>query len=450
MTKQILLNAFNMNTAGHQSSGLWRHPRDRSREYTSIEHWQDLARTLERGLFDGVFLADVNGLYDVYGDSPDAALRNAVQVPANDPFSIVPVMAAATEHLCFGVTGSIPYEPPAAFARRMSTLDHLTKGRVGWNIVTGYLDSAAKAVGKQRQDNHDTRYEIAAEYVEVVYRLWEESWDDDAVVFDRDAGVFTDPSRVHRIRHDGVHFQLDAVHLCEPSPQRTPVLFQAGSSRAGQTFAARHAECVFIGSAGGEKAANLVASLRDQAEAAGRKRNDLKIFGMLCVVAAATDEEAEAKYADYISYALPEGSLALMAGFSGIDLSVYGLDDTAQSGSSQAIQSLMSSLGMHSMREWGERMAVGGAADVVIGSATTVADELQRRMNETDLDGFNLAYSVLPECFEDFVDLVVPELQQRGVYKTEYSAGTMRHKLFGQGDRTPSTHPSSRFRRPST
>jgi alkanesulfonate monooxygenase SsuD/methylene tetrahydromethanopterin reductase-like flavin-dependent oxidoreductase (luciferase family) len=159
MTKQILLNAFNMNTAGHQSSGLWRHPRDRSREYTSIEHWQDLARTLERGLFDGVFLADVNGLYDVYGDSPDAALRNAVQVPANDPFSIVPVMAAATEHLCFGVTGSIPYEPPAAFARRMSTLDHLTKGRVGWNIVTGYLDSAAKAVGKQRQDNHDTRYE---------------------------------------------------------------------------------------------------------------------------------------------------------------------------------------------------------------------------------------------------------------------------------------------------
>ena len=177
MAKEILFNAFDMNCVGHQSCGLWRHPRDRSAEYTSMKYWQDLARTLERGLFDGIFLADVTGIYDVYNNSPDAALRSASQVPTNDPFTLVPVMAAVTEHLCFGITGSIPYEPPYSFARRISSLDHLTEGRIGWNIVTGYLNSAAKGVGKAAQTAHDTRYDIAAEYMTLVYKLWEGSWE---------------------------------------------------------------------------------------------------------------------------------------------------------------------------------------------------------------------------------------------------------------------------------
>jgi alkanesulfonate monooxygenase len=153
----IRFNAFEMNCVGHQSPGLWRHPRDRSGEYITLAYWTDLARLLERGLFDGVFLADVVGVYDVFGGSPDAALRHAAQVPVNDPLLVVPAMAAVTEHLGFGVTVNLSYEAPYLLARRMTTLDHLTGGRIGWNVVTGYLDSAARAMGLERQRAHDDR-----------------------------------------------------------------------------------------------------------------------------------------------------------------------------------------------------------------------------------------------------------------------------------------------------
>jgi len=446
MAKEMLLNAFSMNCVAHQSSGLWRHPRDRSREYTSAKHWQNLARTLERGLFDGIFLADVSGVYDVYEDSPDAALRTAVQVPANDPFSIVPIMSAVTEHLGFGVTGSIPYEPPYAFARRISTLDHLTDGRIGWNVVTGYLDSAARGKGEAQQTEHDTRYDIAAEYMEVVYKLWEGSWEDEAVLVDREAGIFADPARVHEISHDGEYFNLSAIHLCEPSPQRSPVIFQAGSSPKGQAFAARNAECVFIGATAHETTASHVSGLRRQAVAAGRRAEDLKIFAMMSVVVAETDAAARAKFEDYQSYGLLEGSLALMSGWRGVDMSQFDLDEVPGNARGNAIQGSGQSAPSRTLREMGDALAVGGGANVIVGSPTTVADELQGWIEATDIDGFNLAYTVLPECFEEFVDLVVPELQARGLYKTAYREGSMRRKLFGEGDRLPPSHPADAFR----
>jgi alkanesulfonate monooxygenase len=148
MKKEIRLNAFAMNCVAHQSPGLWTHPRDRTTEYNRLPYWIDLAQTLERGRFDGLFLADVLGVYDVFGGGPEAALRNAAQTPANDPLLVIPAMAAVTKNLGFGVTSNLSYEPPYTFARRMSTLDHLTEGRIGWNVVTGYLDSAARGAGK--------------------------------------------------------------------------------------------------------------------------------------------------------------------------------------------------------------------------------------------------------------------------------------------------------------
>src|SRR5215468_5159269 len=157
MAREIRLNAFDMNCVGHQSPGLWTHPRDRSDRYKDLEYWTGPARTLERGKFDGLFLADVLGVYDVYRGTVDAALRHAIQVPVNDPLLLVPAMAQVTEHLGFGVTCTLSYEPPYTFARRMSTLDHLTNGRIGWNIVTGYLDSAAKGAGLKGQSAHDLR-----------------------------------------------------------------------------------------------------------------------------------------------------------------------------------------------------------------------------------------------------------------------------------------------------
>jgi long-chain alkane monooxygenase len=182
MAKEIRLNAFEMNCVAHQSPGMWRHPRDRSRDYRRLDGWVELAKTLERGLFDGLFLADVLGVYDVFGGNPKAALQHATQTPVNDPLLLVPAMAAATKHLGFGVTVTLSYEPPFPFARRMSTLDHLTEGRIGWNVVTGYLDSAAKGMGEKGQRGHDDRYEVAEDYMSVVYKLWEGSWADDAVV----------------------------------------------------------------------------------------------------------------------------------------------------------------------------------------------------------------------------------------------------------------------------
>ena len=198
MKKEIRLNAFAMNCVAHQSPGLWTHPRDRTAEYNRLPYWLDLAKTLERGRFDGLFLADVLGVYDVYAGTPDAALRNAAQTPSNEPLLLIPAMAAVTEHLGFGVTSNLSYEPPYPFARRMSTLDHLTEGRVGWNVVTGYLDSAARGAGKDKQTAHDDRYEIADEYMEVVYKLWEGSWENDAVLRDRARSLFVDPAKVHR------------------------------------------------------------------------------------------------------------------------------------------------------------------------------------------------------------------------------------------------------------
>lgn len=168
MAKQIRFNAFQINSVGHQSPGLWTHPRDQSHRYTDPEHWICLAQLLERGLFDGLFLADVLGVYDVYQSNANAALRGGVQVPLNDPLALVPLMAHATRHLGFGVTCALTYEHPYSFARRISTLDHLSKGRIAWNIVTGYLDSAARNLGLEHQIGHDARYDIAEEYMEVV------------------------------------------------------------------------------------------------------------------------------------------------------------------------------------------------------------------------------------------------------------------------------------------
>ena len=444
MGKEILINAFNMNCVSHQSSGMWRHPDDQSRHYKSLKHWLDLARIMEQGLLDGVFLADVAGVYDVYAGSPNAAITTASQFPANDPFCLISGMAAVTDHLC--VTGSIPYEPPYAFARRMSTLDHLTDGRMGWNIVTGYLDSAARGIGQKKQSAHDTRYEIAADYMEVVYKLWEGSWEDDAVLFDRANGIFADPQKVHRVGHQGKHFQLDALHLCEPSPQRTPVLFQAGASTQGQAFAARHAECVFIGATDSKTAQQLVQSLRQQAVAAGRQAHDIKIFQLACIIVDQTDAQAQAKQAELEKLALPEGALALMSGWSGIDLSQFDLDASAENVSSDAIQSALRGLGSRTVRQWSEFLALGGASPLMVGSPSTVAAQMEAWIDHADLDGFNLAHTTLPGSIVDFVELVVPELQSRGRYKTAYTSGSMRHKLFSRGDKTADTHPAAAYR----
>jgi FMN-dependent oxidoreductase (nitrilotriacetate monooxygenase family) len=452
MKKQMRLNAFDMNSASHQSPGLWRHPRDRSVNYAKLDYWTDLARTLERGKFDGIFLADVMGIYDVFGGSPDVALRSGVQVPVNDPCLIVPPMAMVTEHLGFGVTCTLSYEPPYPFARRMSTLDHLTNGRIGWNVVTGYLDSAAKGAGQEKQVSHDRRYEIADEYMDVVYKLWEESWENDAVVRDPARGVFTDPAKVRRVTHRGAHYQLDAVHLSEPSPQRTPVIYQAGASPKGMAFAAKHAECIFINGPSRTFLASTARKIREALLKQGRDPNSVLIFAGMTVVTGPSDKAAEERLADYRTYIDQDGALALMSGWTGIDFSTYKKTDRVAHIRSEAIHSAIDRFTIAdpdrvwTIGEVAEWVGIGGAGPLVVGSPTRVAEELEAWMHDTGVDGFNLMYTVMPECFVDFVDLVVPELQQRGIYKTEYAPGTLREKLTGGAARTAGHHPSAAFR----
>ncbi|QJP16366.1 LLM class flavin-dependent oxidoreductase [Starkeya sp. ORNL1] len=439
MAREIRLNAFAMNCVGHMSPGLWTHPRDRSSNYNRLDHWLDLARTLERGRFDGLFLADVLGVYDVHGGTADAALRHATQVPVNDPLLLVPAMAAVTTHLGFGVTSTLSYEPPFPFARRMSTLDHLTDGRIGWNIVTGYLDSAARAAGRERQTAHDDRYDVADDYMELVYKLWEGSWDDDAVLRDRARGIFTDPAKVRRVKHDGPHFKLDAIHLAEPSPQRTPVLYQAGTSPRGRAFAGKHAECVFISGPSAKVIAPRVAALRASIRDAGRDPGDVLIFSMMTVILGSTDTEAEAKHAEYRRHVSHEGALALMSGWTGVDFSTYDLDQQIRHVESEAGRTAMDNVSradpdrIWTVREVAEHVGIGGIGPLLVGGPERVADGIEAWVEETGVDGLNLCYAVLPESFEDVADLLVPELTRRGRYKSDYQPGTLREKLFGHG-----------------
>ena len=452
MTRQIRLNAFDMNCVGHIQHGMWTHPRDQSMNYTDLEHWVSLARTLERGLFDGLFLADILGVYDVFHDSPDASIRNAVQIPVNDPLLLIPAMAYATQHLGFGVTCNLTYEPPYTFARRMSTLDHLTKGRIGWNVVTGYLDSAARGMGLAQQPEHDSRYDIAEEYMQVAYQLWEGSWEDGAVLRDRSGRIYADPARIHRVKHEGQHYKVDALHLAEPSPQRTPVLYQAGASDRGREFAAAHAECIFVNGQFRHNVRDIVSDIRARAKALGRDPYGIKVFVGATVVVAPTEAEAQDKLAEYREYASSEGALAHYSASVGVDFSRYGPDEPIRFVKTNALRSNLEAITVRSGTEWTLRkllqmMVLGSRQAPIVGSPAGVADQLQAWVHEADVDGFNLSRTVIPECVEDFVSLVVPELQSRGVMKRDYSPGTLREKLFGGSAMLPPSHPASRYRR---
>ncbi|MFD2441346.1 NtaA/DmoA family FMN-dependent monooxygenase [Paracoccus kondratievae] len=285
-----------------------------------------------------------------------------MQLPVNDPILLISAMAAVTQNLGFGVTVNVNQEAPYTFARRISTLDHLTQGRIGWNIVTGYLDSAARAVGQNGQTNHDLRYDQADEYLEVLYKLWEWSWDDDAVIRDRAARVYADPAKVRKVVHHGRFYDVEGWHLSEPSPQRTPVLFQAGTSGRGQLFAARHAECVFISAPEKQLARKAAQSIRAAVAAAGRRPEDVKIIIGINVITDRSAAAALEKLAEYRAHSSPEAGLAHFAASTGIDFSRYDLDDPIPYGPTNSIQSATK---LAESRGWTKRdllnqLALGG------------------------------------------------------------------------------------------
>ena len=442
-----------MNCVAHQSPGLWRHPADRSWDYNTLEYWVELARLLETGGFDGLFIADVLGTYDVYAGTDEAAIRQGAQIPVNDPLLLVSAMAHATEHLGFGITTGTGFEHPYPFARRLSTLDHLTKGRIGWNVVTGYLPSAARNMGDDDQLAHDDRYDHADEYLTVLYKLWEGSWERDAVLRDRTSGVFADPSKVHHVGHRGKHFTVPGIHLSEPSPQGSPVIYQAGASPRGRRFAAQNAEAIFVAAPTKQILRDTVAKIRDELVLAGRDPYDARIYTLLTIITDATPEAARAKAAEYQRLASDEGSLVFMSGWMGIDLASYDLDEPIGNVASNAIQSAVAAFQQASdtgeqwrvrdIAAWG---GIGGMGPVLIGSGDEVAGALLDWAADTDVDGFNLAYAVTPGTFSDVITHVVPALERRGAYGREYVPGTLRNKLFGRGDLLPDNHRGASYR----
>lgn len=446
--KKILLNAFDMNCVGHINHGLWTHPRDESHRFNELSYWTDLAKTLEQGLFDGLFIADITGVYDVYQNDINLTLKESIQLPSHDPTTLVSAMAAVTQNLGFGVTVNLSYESPYQFARRFASLDHLTQGRIGWNIVTGYLDSAQRLIGEKGLKDHDLRYAQAEEFLRLCYKFWEGSWENDAVLKDKQNRIFTDPAKVHPVQHQGQFYQSQGVFQVSPSIQRTPVLFQAGASPRGLAFATQHAEGMFIGGDQPGKIKKQVDQIRQQATAQGRDPEAIKIFVGITVVTAETDELAKQKLNEYIAYASPEAGLAHFSSSVGIDLSKFADDEAIPYQKTNSIASVNNKFKEQKItkNDLKAQHVLGGRYPLIVGSGTTVAEKLIQLLDATGIDGFNLTRTVAPESHHDFIRLVIPELQQRGRYKTAYEHGSLRHKLFHQGDRLSASHPVQQFR----
>jgi FMN-dependent oxidoreductase (nitrilotriacetate monooxygenase family) len=452
--KKLHVNLFEMNCVSHIVHGMWVHPENNRHRFNDIDFWAELAQLVEYGAFDAVFLADVVGAYDGFRDGPEAALREAVQIPNNDPLLIIPVMAQVTKNVGFGVTFSTTYEPPFAFARRMSTLDHLTKGRVAWNIVTSYLPNAARNFGHEDEVPHDHRYEIADEYVDVLYKLWEGSWDDDAVIQDRANRVYTDPSKVRYIHHEGDFYKVAGPHLCQPSRQRTPVLYQATGSPAGCEFAGKHAEVVFTGGVNPAAVRKNIQDIRNRARNHGRSPDDIKFIVGAGVIVGKTDAEVTRKVNDYQRLISVEGKLAHAR--SGIDLPKYPRGELIRNIIErqdpgwdkipprflphETVGQVLDKIG-----------SVSQGRHFVAGTPKVVADEIEKWLDEDGIDGINLLQYLSFETARDFIELVVPELRSRGRYRESYDDGeTLRERLFGRGHaRLPEDHPGARYRDPA-
>ena len=417
---------------------LWTHPLDDRLRVNSLDRWRNVAVTAEEANLDALFFADVLGLYDVYGGSSDAALEWAVEAPANDPFMYVPALAALTERLSFVITASTTYEHPFAMARRFGTLDHLSNGRIGWNIVTSYLSSAARNFGMDEMLKHADRYARADEFMDVFYKLLEGSWAGDAVVGSKSQKVYARAGSVRPINHDGEHFRVDGPSLTSPSPQRTPTLFQAGWSPRGREFAAKHAEVILLPKKDPQEIAAGLADINQRALAVGRPAGEVRSMALARIITAPTAIEAQQKYDELQRNYHVEAQLVSYAGDTGIDLSKYA-DDEPLTTVSNGLTSYVVKGGT------GEKPLTAGDvrkkfADVTrgtdllfIGTPSDVASQIQEHAAVSGLDGYMINPLVSPGSLNDFAELVVPELVERGLYSAEPKQGTLRSRLRADG-----------------
>lgn len=400
----------------------------------AVEYWQNVARILERGKFDGIFFADSGAIYDRYKASADDSIRYGVGWPKHDPMPTMALMGAVTEHLGFAFTQSIGGVFPYPAMRLISTMDFLTDGRVGWNIVTGNARMEYEAVGMDEME-HDTRYDRADEYMEICHALWN-GFPKDAIVMDEENGIVADPARIRPVDFKGRFLSSRGVPLVLPSPQDRPVLFQAGSSGRGQRFALKHADVIFSIQGNTENMRRYVEALRSTAAETSRQEPVRVVFG-LQIVLGSTEAEAKRRREEMLSRYSLEHSLTRLSGSLGIDFSTIDLDSPMEEWPTQASQGLVKALSADmggrrlTLREVAQSWATSIGTPHVVGTPEQVAAEMETMWRESGCHGFNVRPTTIPDSMEEFVDTVVPILQKRGVFRTEYEGTTFRDNLLG-------------------
>lgn len=455
MAERLTFHAFTVFGWADGQTGLWRHsdlvP---PRRVSELAWWIELAQLAERGRFDSLFFADAIGHGGFVPGDIEREIHGG-RFLFYDPSAGISALAAATKDLGFLFTSSILQDHPFSFARRVSTLDELSGGRIGWNIVTSHTPNVARNFGLPDLPSREERYDWADEYVDVTYRLWEGSWEEGALVRNAETGMFADPSRVHTIDYAGQRYSVQGPHMSPPSPQRTPLLVQAGGSPPGRSFAARHAEMQFIAGGRVESMQTGIATVRKLAVDAGRRADDIAFVVSSQFIVGSTEGEARRKARDLDEKTdMREVAANLSTGI-GIDLSGLDLDtpvtrlSTQNAGGMQGIlDALVDSLPRDRTPTLAEVLRAQLDRRRVVGSPEQIADVLER-WREAGVGGIALNLTLRPGSLTDFIEHAMPVLQQRGLAQREYTPGTLRRKIMGYGDRLPGRHPAARHRRPS-
>ncbi|GAA3672732.1 LLM class flavin-dependent oxidoreductase [Arthrobacter ginkgonis] len=445
---RLLLSAFLMNTSSHILGGQWRHPEAQQHRFHELSLWTDLARQLEDAKFDAMFFADVVGLYGDHEGGWASLVRKGMQVPSHDPLVLLSALSATTRDIGLAMTSSIIQSEPYQLARQLSTLDHISGGRVAWNVVTSVLENSHRNFGAEGLTAHDDRYDWADEYMEAAYKLWEGSWEDGAVLADKQGGIFADPAKVNKIHHRGKRYSIEGPHLAIPSPQRTPFLFQAGSSTRGRSFAAANAEATFLFAPHTDYVRKQVGQLRALESEAGRSPGDVKVFAGLSFVIGSTEEEVRRKEAEYDEYLDPHAIIAHIGGGIGVDLGGLDLDtplgELETEGARGVLEAAIAAVpgGKPTI---GDLARYRAKAQQIAGTPEQIVDELER-WQDAGMDGVNVMNQILPGSYTDFIDGVLPELRRRGLAQTEYAPGTLREKVFVRGPLLEASHPAARYR----
>ena len=424
VSRQLHLNAFLMGVGHHEAA--WRHPLTDPARLTDVGHFVDLAQIAERGLLDSVFFAD--------GLSVGPNARHNIQA-VFEPITLLAAIATATDHIGLIATASTSYHEPFNLARVFASLDHISGGRAGWNIVTSASDAEARNFNRDGALSHAERYHRAAEFVDVALKLWD-SWEPGALVLDPASGVFAETGRIHPVEHAGTHFRVRGPLNTPRVPQGRPLLVQAGSSPDGRQFAARYAEAVFTAQQTLADAQEFATALKSATLAAGRDPDQLKILPGIVPIIGATEAAAVRLAGEFQELIVTDYALAQLSQFLTVDLAGYPLDgplpvlpgeDTIQAHQSRF--KLIVDLARRenlTIRQILQRLGGGRGHRVVAGTPEQIADELELWFAEGAADGFNVMPPYLPGGLTDFVDHVVPELQRRGLFRTEYTARTLR------------------------